>query len=197
MALSPVCMRHTLRRAPPLILSALSVVALLAGFPPASAAIPSLRQLADMHRHARLGHRSTTSTSISTALVQRILDLVNVERNKQNLPFLTWNGKLTAAAQSHADDMQSHSYFNHVTPEGLTPTDRMKAAGYVHPTCNCSWKIFYGENIAHGQTSPEEVMKDWMGSPEHRANILSPDFKDLGVGIAGTYWVEDFGGVQT
>ncbi|WP_342190492.1 CAP domain-containing protein [Paenibacillus macquariensis] len=61
------------------------------------------------------------------------------------------------------------------------------------------WRA-YGENIAAGQTTPEEVTRVWMNSPGHRANILDPRFTDIGVGyVAGTatsqyrtYWTQLF-----
>jgi uncharacterized protein YkwD len=122
---------------------------------------------------------------------------VNAERQKANLSPVTWNAKLETAAQGHADDMRVRNYFDHNTPEGLTPVDRMKAAGYVVTCTQCSWSVAYGENIARGQTTPEQVMNDWMNSEHHRENILSKDFREIGVGISGTYWVQDFGSIVT
>jgi uncharacterized protein YkwD len=120
-----------------------------------------------------------------------VLDLVNVERAKENLDPLEWNSQLALAAYNHAADMASRHFFGHYTPEGVSPFDRISDAGYDYWTA--------GENVARGQTTPEEVVEGWMNSPGHRANIMSTTFEDLGVGYkksatSGTiYWVQDFG----
>ncbi|MEH7453636.1 CAP domain-containing protein [Gottfriedia acidiceleris] len=51
---------------------------------------------------------------------------------------------------------------------------------------------YKGENIAHGQTTANEVMTDWMNSTGHRTNIMSPNFKQIGIGKVGTYWTQQF-----
>lgn len=84
--------------------------------------------------------------------------------------------------------MKKRGYFDHVTPEGKTPTNQMRNAGYP-----LTGRWFTGQNIAAGQTSPEQVMNDWMQSPGHRANILKKEFRDLGVGFYQNTWVQDFG----
>ena len=71
-----------------------------------------------------------------------------------------------------------------------TPADRLAAADYV-------WRTF-GENIAFNYRSPEEVMRGWMGSSGHRANILSISFTEMGAAVARDaqgrpYWVQVFG----
>lgn len=141
---------------------------------------------------------SSASTSID-AVRQKILDLVNAERSNAGLSPLTYNKKLEQSAQAHAEDMQNRNFFDHVNPDGKTPSDRIKATGYLDVTgCNCRWSYADGENIAMGQTTPEQVMKDWMNSPGHKANILSTNFTEMGVGyVTGSkpYWVQNFGRV--
>ncbi len=126
---------------------------------------------------------------------RKVLDLVNQEREIENLPPLTWNNKLFAAARSHSEDMAQRDYISHESPEGETFNERILAAGYDY---NAS-----GENIAAGQSSPETVMSNWMSSPEHRANILNNSFCEIGVGYAyeneskyGHYWTQKFGRQQ-
>ena len=87
--------------------------------------------------------------------------------------------------------MIDRNFFAHNTPDGQTPFDRMKAAGITYSSA--------GENIAAGQSSPQNVMDSWMNSPGHRANILDPDFTEMGIGYFynpagtyGTYWVQMF-----
>jgi len=119
---------------------------------------------------------------------QKILDLVNAERSKNGLSGLAMESHLQTAAQRHAEDMKNRNFFDHVNPDGKSPTDRIRAAGYP---MNGAWST--GENIAKGQTTAEQVMKDWMNSPGHRANILSKNFKEIGIGYIGNYWVQNFG----
>ncbi|MFF9474117.1 CAP domain-containing protein [Streptomyces roseolus] len=118
----------------------------------------------------------------------QVLSLVNAERAKAGCGPLTANATLARAAQAHSDDMAARDFFDHTNPDGAGPGDRVTAAGYPWST--------YGENIAMGQRTPEQVMEAWMNSPGHRANILNCDFKELGVGIhddGGPYWTQVFG----
>ncbi|WP_158821915.1 CAP domain-containing protein [Streptomyces sp. NRRL F-5727] len=118
----------------------------------------------------------------------QVISLVNAERAKAGCGPLTANATLTSAAQGHSDDMAARDFFDHTNPDGDGPGERVTAAGYPWTT--------YGENIAKGQTTPEQVMDAWMNSPGHRANILNCDFKEIGVGIhtdGGPYWTQVFG----
>ncbi|MFE5793281.1 CAP domain-containing protein [Streptomyces sp. NPDC056503] len=118
----------------------------------------------------------------------QVLSLVNAERAKAGCGPLTANATLARAAQGHSDDMAARDFFDHTNPDGADPGDRVTAAGYPWST--------YGENIAMGQRTPEQVMEAWMNSPGHRANILNCDFKELGVGVhdeGGPYWTQVFG----
>jgi uncharacterized protein YkwD len=105
-----------------------------------------------------------------------MLARVNAVRKKAGLQPLRSNSRLDLAAQRHAEDMLARNYFAHGSPEKKTVRDRASAAGY-------DWRKI-GENIAEGQFSVDEVMDTWMNSPGHRKNILDPDFKELGVGLA-------------
>ncbi|MER5741373.1 CAP domain-containing protein [Streptomyces sp. NPDC002262] len=118
----------------------------------------------------------------------QVLALVNAERAKAGCGALTANATLARAAQGHSDDMAARDFFDHTNPDGDGPGERVTAAGYPWST--------YGENIAMGQSTPEQVMEAWMNSPGHRANILNCDFKELGVGVTtdgGPYWTQVFG----
>ncbi|MFF2774049.1 CAP domain-containing protein [Streptomyces sp. NPDC058052] len=118
----------------------------------------------------------------------QVLSLVNAERAKAGCGPLTANATLARAAQGHSDDMAARDFFDHTNPDGDGPGERVTAAGYPWST--------YGENIAMGQSTPEQVMEGWMNSPGHRANILNCDFKELGVGVqndGGPYWTQVFG----
>jgi uncharacterized protein YkwD len=88
--------------------------------------------------------------------------------------------------------MAERNFFAHEGPDGTTLSDRLEASGFR----GCA----AGENIAHGQSSPEEVVSDWMKSDGHCANILSSSYRRLGVGHHDDpdaelrhVWVQNFG----
>lgn len=64
--------------------------------------------------------------------------------------------------------------------------------------CHMCWRVWYfigtygGENIAKGQTSPEQVVAEWMASPIHRFNILRSEYRQTAVGFVNGHWVQDF-----
>ncbi|MFI1676219.1 sigma-70 family RNA polymerase sigma factor [Streptomyces sp. NPDC020607] len=120
---------------------------------------------------------------------EQVVALVNTERSKAGCGPVRSNAKLADAATKHSADMAARDYFDHTSPDGTDPGDRITAAGYRWST--------YGENIARGQQSPASVMDSWMKSPGHKANILNCDFKELGVGIhngsGGPWWTQAFG----
>ncbi|MFF4840617.1 CAP domain-containing protein [Streptomyces collinus] len=123
----------------------------------------------------------------ATGVAARIVTLVNAERAKVGCSALTLNPTLTKVAQAHSQDMAAHQNMSHTGSDGSSPGDRITAAGY-------NWSS-YGENVAYGYGTPEEVMAGWMSSPGHRANILNCAFKEIGVGLAqpNNYWTQDFG----
>lgn len=105
---------------------------------------------------------------------------------------LAWNASLGAAAQGHSKAMAYGNYFAHRDPDGDTPADRARAAGYRGRQI--------GENIAAGQGSPNKAMAGWLASPGHCANLMNPMFTQVGAGYAtearsdeGVYWTMLFG----
>jgi len=123
----------------------------------------------------------------NTAYARKVLDLVNVERAKYNLAPLSWDVTLAAAAQARA--VETTTYFSHTRPNGSNCFTILDEMGISYWGC--------GENIAMGQTSPEQVMNSWMNSEGHRANILKAEFTKLGVGcVKGAngayYWTQLF-----
>ncbi|SMQ13785.1 Uncharacterized conserved protein YkwD, contains CAP (CSP/antigen 5/PR1) domain [Streptomyces sp. Ag82_O1-12] len=119
----------------------------------------------------------------------QVLALVNKERVGAGCSPVTANDRLTRAADDYSDVMASSGVMSHTGPDGSTMTTRVEAAGY-------QWSTL-GENIARGQADAASVMKSWMNSPGHRANILNCSFKELGVGVhfgdGGPWWTQDFG----
>jgi uncharacterized protein YkwD len=96
---------------------------------------------------------------------------------------------LTQTAQLKADDMAENDYFSHISPNYGTAFDMLKSE---HISYGCA-----AENLASGQHTAAEVVDNWMHSDGHRANILSSELKELGVGFATqsdgtTYWVQMF-----
>ncbi|MEU6060860.1 sigma-70 family RNA polymerase sigma factor [Streptomyces sp. NPDC047097] len=120
---------------------------------------------------------------------QQVTALVNTERQRNGCGPVSQNGQLDTAAQRHSEDMAARGYFDHTSPDGTDPGDRITAAGYRWST--------YGENIARGQQTPASVMDSWMNSPGHRANILNCSFKEIGIGkhdgSGGPWWTQVFG----
>ena len=108
---------------------------------------------------------------------KELLDLTNQERKKNNVPPLKPNPTLFKVARAHSANMARKKQMNHVL-DGKTPRDRMEAAGYK--------ASFGGENIGCGSPGwgPARMMKAWMESPRHRDNILSKNYKEIGIGIA-------------
>jgi uncharacterized YkwD family protein len=133
---------------------------------------------------------STNTRTTSSQYASEVLNLVNAERSKQGLKPLKMNTTLNKSAQAKAKDMHDKKYFDHNSPTYGSPFDQMKQFGYSYS--------YAGENIAMGQRSPQEVMKAWMNSAGHRANILSPNFTEIGIGYYsdGNYWVQQFGKPQ-
>ncbi|MGW4736313.1 CAP domain-containing protein [Streptomyces shenzhenensis] len=126
-------------------------------------------------------------TGTASETTNRIVELVNAERGKAGCSALTLNDTLGKAAQAHSEDMASHRNMSHTGSDGSAPGDRITKAGYT-------WTA-YGENVAYGYATPEQVMAAWMSSAGHKANILNCSFKEIGVGLAepGHYWTQDFG----
>ena len=106
-------------------------------------------------------------------------------------PPLTWNDILENAAIGHAQDMAINNYFSHDSKDGRSLKDRTDVAGYDEKGFQ-SFTI--GENIAQGQQTIAEVMDGWLKSEGHCRNLMNPAFKEVGVALYNTYWVQDFGG---
>jgi uncharacterized protein YkwD len=114
---------------------------------------------------------------------QNIFLLVNKERTEKGLIPLRENINLTNAATAKSTDMINRNYFDHYAFD-LTPWDFILSYDYDYLTA--------GENLAMDFETSEGVVSAWMKSPSHRANILNPDFQDLGVGVVkGAYTTEE------
>lgn len=99
---------------------------------------------------------------------------------------LTMDPALRCAARVHSRDMNLRDFFGHTNPDGDGPADRMRAAGYM--------PLFWAENIALGNASPQAVVDGWMNSDGHCANIMRSSLTDVGIGFyEGNYWTAAFG----
>ena len=122
-----------------------------------------------------------------------LVDETNQSRIANGLPNLQVSPLLQAAAQDKANDMATKGYFAHTSPQGLTPWYWFQQVGYGFD--------YAGENLAVNFSDSQDVTTAWMNSPEHRANILSGDFTQIGIataqgiynGQSATYVVEEFG----
>ena len=114
---------------------------------------------------------------------------MNQERSNAGLAPLKLSDQLTNIANTKAEDMAIKRYFSHDSPTYGSPFQMLQQFGVNYS--------YAGENIAAGQHTAEEVMKDWMNSSGHRANILNKNYTQLGVGFCnggqyGTEWVQLF-----
>ncbi|MBB2913885.1 uncharacterized protein YkwD [Streptosporangium becharense] len=132
---------------------------------------------------------ATAAPAPGSSTANEVVRLTNAERQKAGCGPLTHDPKLRSAAQGHSADMAAGDYFDHTSRDGRTMTDRIKASGF-------SPMRAWAENIAMGQRTPTEVVRGWMNSPGHRANILNCAYTHIGVGVAdsprGIYWTQDF-----
>lgn len=107
--------------------------------------------------------------------VERILDMVNQKRKSADLQPLSLSPELTTAATEKAADMFGKNYWAHISPTGVTPWVFIKSAGYDY--------LYAGENLAKSFDTADEVIKAWMNSPTHRANLLKPEYTEIGLAV--------------
>ena len=135
------------------------------------------------------GQKITIPSVPTTSQENEVARLVNAERAKAGLPALKINWQLSRVARYKSADMAERGYFSHYSPTYGTPFHMMENFGLRFSAA--------GENIAYGQRTPAEVMRDWMNSPGHRNNIMSRSYTEIGVGLAKNkngvcYWTQMF-----
>lgn len=111
------------------------------------------------------------------------LCLLNRERRERGLKKLRNNKRLSLAAVRHARDMVDRDYFQHDSPSGTDFVARILRTDYVSRSSSYRWIL--GENLAWGSYSlatPRSIVKAWMDSSGHRANILNDRFREIGIG---------------
>lgn len=108
--------------------------------------------------------------------------MINAERRGHGLAALRVNPRLSLAARRHSLDMVRHHYFAHVAPSGVTFVRRIQKAGYLSGAHR--WLV--GETLGWGWgagASAHRIVQAWMKSPEHRRILLTPSYRELGVGV--------------
>jgi uncharacterized protein YkwD len=117
---------------------------------------------------------------------------VNTIRSEHRLAQLVPSATLAVAAQRHGVDMVTRRYFAHVSPSGGTIEKRARRAGYMRGRC---WVV--GENLgvaAAASASAQEVVEAWMDSPSHRAIIMDPEFRHMGLAVVAGAAADDVAG---
>ncbi len=129
---------------------------------------------------------ATQQSGSVSSIEQQVLTLTNQERAKGGLKPLATDAALMDSARAKSADMSKNNYFSHTSPTLGSPFDQMKAKGIQYKAA--------AENIAMGQKTAAEVVKGWMESPGHRANIMNGNYTHIGIGYDanGNYWTQQF-----
>lgn len=141
------------------------------------------------------------AASEAQTVSRRVLEIVNEARARPRrcgwrrfgaAEPLVLSDTLQLAALAHARDMARRSLLSHAGSDGSTPAERATRAGY-------RWRVV-GENIASSQSTPEQVVAEWVRSPRHCVNLMDTEFSEMGVAYvvepqsaAGIYWAQMFG----
>ncbi|MFQ9202049.1 MAG: CAP domain-containing protein [Lachnospira eligens] len=155
--------------------------------------IPSASE--DVNSDYNLLARAQINTVTYSAYANEVLRLVNIERTNVGVAPLVLDEALCNAANMRAIEMDCTGVFEHKRPNGNSCFE-------VYDICNVEWQSACGENIAAGQATPEDVMKSWLSSAGHKANILSPEYTKMGLGYSvglsngqyRGYWAQEFVG---
>ncbi len=160
-----------------LLVLALAIATSLSLAPVTSAKKAHHRSHSCLHTGAQAGQVSRR------ALARATLCLLNKQRRLHHLKGLKMSKRLGQAARGHSVEMARVHYFSHNSFSGATFLDRIRRSGYLHLARR--WSV--GENIAWGTgglSTPRSIVRAWMHSPGHRANILQPSFRHIGIGIS-------------
>ena len=137
----------------------------------------------DAHSASCPASNGPTSAQSVTELRASLLCLHNRARGRSGLGPLGEESVLHRVAQRHAAHMVSAGFMSHTTPAGTTLLERVRRVGYIEP----GQGFLVGENLGYGlgeAAAPAAVFRMWMRSPEHRAEILGAEFRDVGIGAA-------------
>jgi uncharacterized protein YkwD len=137
---------------------------------------------------------SPEKVSGQTEQETEIIGLVNEERTRAGIKPLKFSPRLAVIARGHSYDMAMRHYLAHSSPEGVAPADRITGVGIGYRVVG---ENIYMDDYRDPREMPRRAMEGWSRSPEHRANIVSGEFTETGVGIARsadghTYVTQDF-----
>ncbi len=131
------------------------------------------------------GTTTATAPGVVEEVERLVFDLTNRERHRRGLSPLDGDDVLAEISRRHSSDMLRRGFFDHVTPEGMTPAERVGAdhRSLVGVTGENVWSGS-GYDIEASASLARKIVDDWMESPEHRDNVLRSAYTHLGVGIA-------------
>lgn len=149
---------------------------------------------------ARQDGTGTGMTDRELAFASEVFELVNAYRTANAVPALQWDAPTAAVSQNHTVYQQTEGQLTHAGPPPCTVPSvclgqRLTTGGVTF--------LGAGENVAHGQSTAQQVMDAWIGSPSHNANLLDPNWTHLGVGfregaspanaaMTGPWWTQVF-----
>lgn len=126
----------------------------------------------------------------SAAAEEEMLELINQQRAAgaycaPATHTLDLAPELRCAARLHSKDMVERDFYSTINPDGLSPGDRVYAAGYDGS--------IWGENVTRGYVTAADAMADLMSSESLCINIMDPDYRYIGLGRFGASWTQDYG----
>jgi uncharacterized protein YkwD len=149
---------------------------------------------------------TSSKPEIDIGTLERLVhERINEQRVANNVAPLSYDEKLADIARGHSKDMGENNYFEHITPEGVTPIGRGNQAGYFcRKDYGDRYTVGISENIAYDwlwsrkrevggfeyqtdwnkpETIAYKLVQRWMDSPPHRENILNATYQNEGIGI--------------
>ena len=117
--------------------------------------------------------------------IEKVLELTNKDRQENGKKKLIVNGDLVLSAKAKASDMVVNNYFDHNSPEGITPWHWFEKYDYIYSNA--------GENLAIDYLYTEDMQEGFMNSKGHRENILNDSFTEIGIAKFNNYTVIHFG----
>jgi uncharacterized protein YkwD len=187
-------MTTILRPSRPLLAILLAAAAVLAALAQPDSARSAGSSCADANLRFKSGATATvqrTEAAIVCLTNEKRMahDLDRVQPGVQSPAPLVLDSRLAGAARKHSEDMAARDYFAHdapaPAPNGVTLGDRVVSEGYCDQGCTrLAENILWKGGTGSGAPTPRQVVASWMNSPGHRANILDPDLREIGVGAA-------------
>ena len=130
-----------------------------------------------------MGHSKDPNVGL-TDPINPVVTATNDVREQNGLPRLIQRDKLDTSATAKSKDINNQGYWSHINPQGQEPWVNITNAGYGYDKA--------GENLARNMTDPEEIVRAWINSPEHKALIMNPNYTETGAGTNGIYTTEHF-----